>query len=1857
MVLEGKHTSGFVDCNGAAATFNSPLGSNWFAAAFAYLSHCPTKNRMTVVLDLCSTYSFTTSGSGSSATYAPQFGGPARKLEFDDETCRFKFGNCGGDAWYFSKEGDFELVRRSNGDLALVTERDAGGRPTRIQRSTTQDGRTVVDSVDYTYLSSGDNAGRVQAVTTRRSTNPSVGIRRMVYTYYSTGDEHGTAGDLRTATEQILSGTRWVDHDTSYYRYYLAGETNGFAHGIKYSLGPDAFARLQEEVGDPFLATNAQVAQYADNYYEYDADQRVTKSVVNGGLHTYTFSYEESAFSEDYNNWSLKSVQTRPDGSTLTRYNNFLGETMLTDLAEGSDHWYEYFQYDESLEVLHASPSAVISYDDSQADLDVTLQASSGLIRTTQYYSTTTATPTTPGGAAGYVERTALQEGTGGTPITQSEVSYFERTDGTATIYPLAESTVYRDDAGTEPIFTSFAYTWYSGTIQMEQRTTTLPVVPTAQNGANTTDTITEIFDELGNLIWRRDPRGFISYRAYDLPTGSVIQSIQDVDGAKLTLPSGWVTPAGGGLHLITDNEIDALGRMTQTLGPTHDVLGQSVRTASWMVYRDLEDETYSGQGNALGIGPEYEYTLVNPVSIQRLSHDGRVSQRITAVRDCAHEAGCECLVPEAGVVESAGRLSAGDCFAQSSWVRWSVSFTSNQDQLTSTRTYHHIPASGAGVLGVNYDETRYGYDLMGRQNRVVSATGTISRTVFDVRGLSIESWLGTDDRQATDEDPSGGGAAGNNMVQIAGMEYDGGSAGGDGNLTEQTAFVDGSTARVTSYEYDFRNRRTATDGEVDYFEELFYDNLNHVIQADRRNTNSGGNLIARSETLFDDRGRVYRTIRYGVDPATGTVGNSLTDNTWYDESGDVLCSLPAGSNAFTKSVYDGITRVIARYLGYNPDAEIDPSSVANDKIVEQSEIEYDGASNVLLTTSRQRFHNATGLGPLNGPSGSQPKSRDTFVAMWADGVGRTIASANYGTNDNAGPPERPDEPPEGSELILVSRTNYNERGEAFESIDPAGKVDRSYSDDAGRTVRTIQNYVAATEPGCFCPGAEQNVTTEMRYGPGSQLMALIAKNPETGDQVTQYQYGVTLADSDLASNDLLRSEVYPDSSDSTDRVTFTYNRQGQRTSMRDQNGSVHAYTYDLLGRQLDDAVPTLAAGVDGAILRIGRTYEVRGMVEKITSYDAAASGSVVNEVQNAFNDFAQLETQYQEHTGAVNTGTTPKVEYAYEDGSANTIRPTTMTYPAGQVLEDLYDDTDADNLSRIRTLNFDGDDVCQYTYLGMGTFVTTDYPQPQIKLDYASGSGANPYTGFDRFGRIIDLLWQSYASLSSSSSSSEEPPGLVHLQYTYDRASNRTSRADLIAQWYDKDFDELYEYDGMHRLKKFHRGRLVESDTVIESPTLQQGWRLDATGNWRNFTQNDQEDPAQTLDQQRLSNRVNEITQIARTVGANWVTPEYDRNGNMTVIPQPKDPTLPYRGTWDAWNRLVKLEEPDGGDGWQTLQENTYNGQTWRVIRKDYEDGSLSETRHFFYTSQWQDIEERLASDTDPNLQYVWGKRYIDNLILRDRDADDNASLDERLYALQDANWNVVATCTQETEVIERFAYLAYGNSAELTMSYISKSEGTWKIRYSGYAIDKTSSLYLVRFRYYSSSLGNWTSRDQLKGSPAAYFQYSACNPLNYNDPLGLKECKPFDPIGKCYDCDCRPPLASAHFGCHPSINYNALVTTWCDGHCTEGDLEENDADCLKTRCRDTTVWQCIKLRDTLPGGMEVVIGWWWPISRIRPCRSLTPESDPVPNQGPPEITSDLPEKPLDVPPPVPFAPGPNYVYPPISHGDPKAT
>ena len=92
------------------------------------------------------------------------------------------------------------------------------------------------------------------------------------------------------------------------------------------------------------------------------------------------------------------------------------------------------------------------------------------------------------------------------------------------------------------------------------------------------------------------------------------------------------------------------------------------------------------------------------------------------------------------------------------------------------------------------------------------------------------------------------------------------------------------------------------------------------------------------------------------------------------------------------------------------------------------------------------------------------------------------------------------------------------------------------------------------------------------------------------------------------------------------------------------------------------------------------------------------------------------------------------------------------------------------------------------------------------------------------------------------------------------------------------------------------------------------------------------------------------------------------------------------------------------------------------------YTAGVLTETRHLYYSSDWRALEERLGASAVAERQCVWGQRYVDDLLLRDRDTNADGTLDERLYALQDPNWNMTGVADSGGLVQERYAYDAYG-------------------------------------------------------------------------------------------------------------------------------------------------------------------------------------------------------------------------------------
>ncbi len=1709
--------------------------------------------------------------------------------------------------------GPWQATIRANGQIRQVVSwlgNAIDGRPLEIQDAVSATAQPYASEL-YSYVATGPNAGLVESITYRQWDDVAddwANVYRAEYTYYVTGEGadsggnfHGLSGDLKTVTTRYWDGGQWAGGDTYYYRYYTEptfdGQQNfiGFAHGRRREVLPNAYNGLSAYAAGlgktPDELLDSEMAAYTCFYYEYDAFRRVTSETVFGGLRTTTFAYTEGSNAVLNGDgtinaavWTRKTVENRPDGSTYTVYTNYLGQTLLSDLADPSEnHTYTYYEYDlDGRPILTAGASAIDAYDDgANDDFRISLTVTgAGPVEQTTYYATTTATAETAGGAAGYVATRSIAEGlvapTGGATsywntemVLQQSYEYFKYTANNpsgsqATVYPVASVTRYADEAGTTPVTTSYAYTWHEGSVQRKTVVTTLPAVSGAQNGSGQAAQQVAFYDEAGNLTWSKDERGFLTRYVVDSLTGRMIQSIDDADTTGLanlpvdpTTGNPLATPAGGGRNLVSDYSHDPHGRTTQVLGPVHLVDGVATRTAQWTVYDDAAGETRSAVGYAVestpGSGTFDSFTIVGPVGITRYDADGRVLEQIEAT-------------PEVTTTADPLASLAAETFSLDEYTAWTA-YQYRKTQLVATAGYYAIPAVASdpdadgftGVRGTHYDVHAYGYDSVGRSARVVSPGGTVSQAFFDARGLVLETWLGTDD--VPDADHNGDGTidsgdfrwyvenhgaapAGTNMVLVSQNEYDHGQAG-DGLLTKVTEHVDDSTTRTVEYGYDWRNRQVWSyqdDGTYGTYSYLTHDNLGRVTRseqywdADEDFAAQGPELatddilIARSETAYDDRGRVYESTRYAVDPSDGSVGDALTDRFWYDAAGNVIKSQSAGTEQFAKTAYDGLGQVVAQYVGFDTDETTyaEAGNVDGDTVFAQTEYDYNGAGQTIFVTTRDRLHDATGTGALSGPAGVQPKSRDSYMATWYDGLGRQTAVANYGTAGGTVMDigDRPDAAPARSDTVLVTSYEYNPAGRLYKVIDPAGRDDRTYYDALGRVVRTIANY---TDGDPATGGSDQDVTVETTYTPDGQIATYTAVNPATGDQVTRYVYGTTLADSGVARSDLLRAVIYPDSDDTGatgvppvlgdgidgvyDRVEYKYNRLGHVIWTKDQNETVHEYAFDGVGRQTADRV-TLPQGseIDDSVLRIEHGYEVRGMVASITSFDATTGGNAVNQVLREYDDWGLLDKEYQEHAGEVDASTL-YVQYNYADASAG-LRLESVRYPNGRLVHYTYGTagSDADHLNRLDAIRDDdggvpGDVLAQYTYLGLGTVVVEDYVEPQVKLDLWGGTSGE-YQGFDRFGRIVDHLWRDYGSSADAD----------RFLYGYDRAGNRIWKENDVSAnlGMPLHLDELYEYDGLYRLINTQRGNLNANRDAITDKAFEQDWGLDATGNWEGFNQDDDGDGTNDLEQTREHNEANEVTSAS-----DWASSAHDRVGNMTSMPKPASPADALGAKYDAWNRLVEVSE-----GGILIARFSYDGAGRRILKQLADAMEPDQYIHLFHSGQ-QVVETREGDDSagvpdptelPPRHQFVWSPRYVDGLILRDEyDAQGQLVAGERLFYLADANFNVTALVglvetepdVFEWQVVERYVYSPYGAVTIYAPDWsATRAESAFDntTLYTGREFDSETGLYYYRARYYHAELGQFISRDPIgyEAGDVNLYRYVGNRPVVFVDPNG---------------------------------------------------------------------------------------------------------------------------------------------------------
>jgi RHS repeat-associated protein len=529
----------------------------------------------------------------------------------------------------------------------------------------------------------------------------------------------------------------------------------------------------------------------------------------------------------------------------------------------------------------------------------------------------------------------------------------------------------------------------------------------------------------------------------------------------------------------------------------------------------------------------------------------------------------------------------------------------------------------------------------------------------------------------------------------------------------------------------------------------------------------------------------------------------------------------------------------------------------------------------------------------------------------------------------------------------------------------------------------------------------------------------------------------------------------------------------------------VHHYTFDSAGRLSADTVDLSGEhsgqNVDDSVMAVVTTYDDVGRVETVTSYDSATArgtSDIVNQVKDVYDGWGNLAEEWQAHDGAVDTGSTPGVQYVYGDGGtggvAKYLRLTHLIYPNGRDVQYGYGTAGAvdDIMSRLETISDGTGTLSSYKYLGAGQIVEEDYDAAGTKLTYLNSAGNN-VTGIDRFGRIVDQLWENY-----------DGDPLDSYTYTYDRAGNRTSKANNL----DSTLNETYDYDAVDRLAEWAVGG-----------TTQKTWSLDALGN-----------NVSTLNGGTY-NAANEETSI---VGSS-TTPTYDAAGNMTTL-QSGD-TAKY----DAWNRMVEVDNTSG-----IVEKYEYDGTNRRIQIFSNFTGTTAGTVEDDYQSGQQVIESdmKVGGSAAGGYQYLWSPRYIDAPILRDTLNTAGTSIveAERVFYLADANYNVTGLVKQDSgsgewQVAERYTYDPYG---VVTVRYGNDGAGTdWAERvggtayantvlYTGRTLDSTG-LYYYRARYYDAGLERFVGRDPLgyDGGMDLY-EYCGGDPLTQTDAQGLWGC-----------------------------------------------------------------------------------------------------------------------------------------------------
>jgi len=1062
----------------------------------------------------------------------------------------------------------------------------------------------------------------------------------------------------------------------------------------------------------------------------------------------------------------------------------------------------------------------------------------------------------------------------------------------------------------------------------------------------------------------------------------------------------------------------------------------------------------------------------------------------------------------------------------------------------TSIYTYDPITLNVATETDANGNINRYEYDAHGNRSKITDCQGNVTEYTYELVFNNPTSMTDPNTRVTTWEYDANGNRiketdpAGN----VQKWTYD-----ANGNLLTETD----KNGNVTAHEYDVFGNRTKTTDALDNVTTMTYDLV--------------GNLLTRTDALgrvstmvYDDLDRLIQetdplgyVIQYVHDgegnriQVTDANGNTTTYEydlrtrliKTTDALGHVETQTYNGNNnrvSFTdknghttKFEYDVQNRLVkitdalgnATTMTYDPVGNKITETDANGHI---TRYEYDCLNRLVRKIDANGCVTEFEYDTVNGPGCSTcsgPTSGSSLVTKQIDGNGK-VTYFKYDALNRLVKQIRKEG--DVTDVIdasdAVTEYTYDANGNRLSITEPNGNP-TTYVYDALNRVTIETN--AAGESILTTYDAVGNVKTVT--APNGNITTNFY---DALDRVTQVNDSVGLVATysyDPAGNRLTEADGNGNTTsyvyDAIYRLirvidpmgnptTYTYDPVGNLLSVTDREGNVTTHEYDPLNRRIKttDALGCVTTYEFDPVGNLLRIVDANG---NATRYDYDAVHRLIREI---YAD-GGVRTFTYDCVGNLLTRTDQNNRttiYTYNDLYFLTLRDypsdadDTFTYDLSGRMES------ADKGGWVVTFNYDGANrVTQTVQNGQTVSYAYDIPNNKRTLTYPGGlvieeqmdlrarlqqvndlSSPPPvaeYT-YDLGNRVLTRSYLNDTVATYSYNPNNWITQLTHtaginliagFTYDYDKEGNK----QYEGKQHDTTRSEAYQYDDIYRLIDYKVGTL--SGSTVPIPVTQTAYDLDCLGNWNSKT-------TDGTTQNRNHNMVNELTAI------DGVPLNYDDNGNLIEDER-------YTYVYDEENRLTRvIRKGSIPEDDLVVGQYQYDALGRRIIKKFSPDGPIIETRYFYDDTR---VIEEQDHATTTLAEYIYGN-YIDEVLVMRRAG-------QLYFYHQNALWSVAAITDRAINVVERYAYDAYGHPTITDGTGLPVPPNAWGTAHSaidnpylftGRRLDEETGLYYYRARYYDSLKGRFITKDPLGWlSGLNAFVYVDDRPTVLLDPYGL--------------------------------------------------------------------------------------------------------------------------------------------------------